>query len=101
MKAIRSPTSKEIFFRAAETFQVLSDPTRLRILHALAEGNQQVGDLVRVLGVSASAVSHQLRLLRTLRIVRVHRIGRTAVYELAAPGIRRLLMEGVRQAEGY
>ncbi len=100
MRTIRSPQSKEVFFRAAETFQVLSDPTRLRILHALAEGNHQVGDLVRLLGVSASTVSHQLRLLRTLRIVRVHRVGRTAVYELAAPGIRRLLVEGVRQADG-
>ena len=66
----------------ADTFSALSDPTRVRILDALSHGELCVCDLAAVLGVSQSAVSHQLRLLRGLRLVRPRRDGRIVFYSL-------------------
>ncbi|PYR00851.1 MAG: hypothetical protein DMF96_02030 [Acidobacteria bacterium] len=59
----------------AETFKVLGDPTRVRILDALARAEVAVCDLADVLGLTQSAVSHQLRLLRSMRLVRSRREG--------------------------
>jgi ArsR family transcriptional regulator len=66
----------------ADTFSALGDPTRVRILDALSHGELCVCDLAGVLGVSQSAVSHQLRLLRGLRLVRPRREGRIVFYSL-------------------
>jgi DNA-binding transcriptional ArsR family regulator len=67
----------------AEIFQVLASPTRLRIVEALAEVPELcVSDLSTVVGVSESAVSHQLRVLRQLRMVRHRRDGRMVYYRL-------------------
>jgi ArsR family transcriptional regulator len=66
----------------ADTFNALGDPTRVRILDALSHGELCVCDLAAVLGVSQSAVSHQLRLLRGLRLVRPRREGRIVFYSL-------------------
>lgn len=63
-----------------ETFRVLSDPTRLRILDALAGGELCVCDIAALVGISESAVSHQLRLLRGMRLVRPRRAGRQVFY---------------------
>jgi ArsR family transcriptional regulator len=60
----------------AETFRVLGDPTRVRILDALAAGELCVFDIAERVGISESAVSHQLRLLRGMRLVRPRRAGR-------------------------
>jgi DNA-binding transcriptional ArsR family regulator len=75
----------------AETFRMLGDPTRVRILDALGEGELCVGDIARVVGLSESAVSHQLRLLRTLRLVRARREGRQAYYAVDDHHILELL----------
>lgn len=66
----------------AETFNALGDPTRVRILDALSHGELCVCDLAAVLRLSQSAVSHQLRLLRGLRLVRPRREGRVVFYSL-------------------
>jgi DNA-binding transcriptional ArsR family regulator len=68
--------------RLAETFRALSDPTRVRIVSLLAEAELCVCDLAAALGMSQSAVSHQLRTLRDLRLVRWHREGRQIFYTL-------------------
>ena len=67
----------------AATFKALADPTRLRIISALAETELCVGDLAACLGMSASAVSHQLRRLRELGLVRNRRAGKHVFYTLA------------------
>lgn len=64
----------------AETFKVLGDPTRVRMLDALARGEVPVCDLARLLGLTQSAVSHQLRLLRSMRLVKSRRVGRHIYY---------------------
>lgn len=66
----------------AEVFKLLGDPTRVRIVDALTHGEQCVCDLASLVGLSESAVSHQLRLLRAARLVRVRRAGRMAFYSL-------------------
>jgi len=66
----------------ADTFRVLGDPTRIRILDALAGGELCVCDIATVVGISESAVSHQLRLLRSMRLVRTRRAGRLVYYTI-------------------
>ncbi len=66
----------------AEVFKLLGDPTRVRLLDALSHGERCVCDLATLVELSESAVSHQLRLLRTARLVRVRRSGRLAFYDL-------------------
>jgi DNA-binding transcriptional ArsR family regulator len=68
--------------RLAETFKALSDPTRVRIVSLLADAELCVCDLAAALGMSQSAVSHQLRTLRDLRLVRWRREGRQIFYTL-------------------
>ena len=89
--------------RAAEalaaTFSVLGDPTRVRLLDALAQQEMCVCELAQLVDSSESAVSHQLRLLRSLRLVRSRRSGRLVFYRLDDEHIRRLLDQGRRHIE--
>lgn len=75
----------------AATFRMLGDPTRIRILDTLGSGELCVGDLAKSVGMSESAISHQLRLLRTMRLVRVRREGRLAYYAVDDEHILELL----------
>ena len=65
-----------------DIFRLLADPTRVRIVDALTHGERCVCDLAALVGLSESATSHQLRLLRAARLVRVRRAGRQAFYAL-------------------
>jgi DNA-binding transcriptional ArsR family regulator len=80
----------------AETFRALSDPTRVRILDALSQDELCVCDLATLLGLTESAVSHQLRLLRNLRLVRARRDGRMMIYALDDQHIVTLFRQGLR-----
>lgn len=81
--------------RLAETFKALSDPTRVRIVSLLAEAELCVCDLAGALGMSQSAVSHQLRSLRDLRLVRWRREGRQIFYTLDDEHVADLFHRGV------
>ena len=83
----------------AETFRALGDPTRVRLLDALSHGELCVCDLANLLGLSESATSHQLRLLRTLRLVRPRRAGRMVFYALDDRHIVTLFKQGLRHVE--
>src|SRR5437870_6158544 len=83
----------------AETFKVLGDPTRVRILDALSRSELCVCDIARLLGLSESAVSHQLRLLRGMRLVRPRRDGRMVFYTLDDQHIVRLFKQGLEHVE--
>lgn len=80
--------SDEVVAAMAESFKALADPTRLRLLALLFAGERSVGDLADHLEVSQSAVSHQLRILRSLNIVRFRKDGREVYYDLADEHIR-------------
>lgn len=75
----------------ADIFGLLADPGRLRLLGALACAELCVGDLAAVAGLSESAASHALRILRAHRVVRARRVGRLAFYSLADEHVRSLL----------
>jgi ArsR family transcriptional regulator len=83
----------------AETFAALSDPTRIRIIAALSHTELCVGDLAALLGMSQSAVSHQLRLMRNLRLVKDRREGRTVYYTLDDEHIHDLFHRGLEHVE--
>jgi DNA-binding transcriptional ArsR family regulator len=83
----------------ADTFRVLGDPTRLCILDALASGELCVCDIASLVGISESAVSHQLRLLRGMRLVRPRRAGRLVYYSLDDHHIIELLNQGLTHVE--
>ena len=83
----------------AETFKALGDPTRVRLLSALSRAELCVCDLATLLVASESAVSHQLRLLRSLRLVRARREGRMVFYRLDDDHIVRLLTQGREHVE--
>ena len=83
----------------AETFKVLGDPTRVRILDALAQAELPVCDLAEVLGLTQSAVSHQLRLLRGLRLVRARRDGQHIYYTLDDQHIVKLFEQGLEHVQ--
>ena len=83
----------------AETFRVLGDPTRVRILDALSGGELCVCDIASLAGISESAVSHQLRLLRGMRLVRYRRSGRLVFYALDDHHIIELLRQGLTHVQ--
>lgn len=83
----------------AETFRALGDPARATILYALVHGELCVCDLAEVVGISESAVSHHLRVLRNLRLVSYRRRGRRVCYSLADEHIRTLLAQGLQHVE--
>lgn len=76
-----------------DTFKVLGDATRVRILDVLSRCELCVGDIAAVLGLSESAVSHQLRLLRTARLVRQRRAGQQMFYALDDHHVIRLFAQ--------
>lgn len=88
----------ELVFRdLAQTFHVLSDPGRLRLIAALLEGGELcVCDLAAVTGLSQTACSHNLRLLRAQRLVRHRKQGRNVYYSLDDAHIRLLLDVGLQ-----
>jgi DNA-binding transcriptional ArsR family regulator len=83
----------------AETFRILGDVTRVRILDALSRGELCVQDIARTLSLTESAVSHQLRLLRGLRLVRPRRAGRQIFYSLDDDHIVRLFEQGMEHVQ--
>ncbi len=83
----------------AETFHLLGDATRVRILDAVSRRELCVRDIARLLGASESAVSHQLRLLRSVRLVRPRRAGRQIFYRLDDHHIVNLFAEGLEHVQ--
>ena len=81
--------------KLAETFKVLGDPNRLKLINALARRELCVCDIAFVLGMSTSAVSHQLRILRSLRLVKYRKKGKQVYYTLDDEHILNLFKEGL------
>lgn len=85
--------------RLASTFELLADPTRARILHALSLAPELcVHDLALLVDISQPALSHQLRLLRDRRVVARRKVGRVVYYGLADEHVRHVLADGLTHA---
>jgi ArsR family transcriptional regulator, lead/cadmium/zinc/bismuth-responsive transcriptional repressor len=87
------------FAHLADLFSALSDPTRLRIISVLLEGELNVGDIAAQLNMTESAVSHQLRGLRQLHLVRSRKDGRQVYYSLDDDHVTRLYLLGLDHVE--
>lgn len=86
---------EEDLYDLAELFKVFGDSTRIRILFVLFEAEVCVCDLAEVLGMTSSAVSHQLRILKQNRLVKSRRDGKSIFYSLADDHVRDIIREGM------
>ncbi|MBP2656173.1 MAG: hypothetical protein H6Q73_3742 [Firmicutes bacterium] len=87
--------SDDAVHELAETFKILGDSTRIKILHALSKRELCVCDIVAVVQMGQSAVSHQLRLLRGSRLVKYRKEGKMVWYSLDDEHISLLLSQGI------
>ena len=96
VEQVRSLLPKdEVLYDLAELFKIFGDSTRVKILYALLEDELCVCDIARLMEVSQSAVSHQLRVLKSSKLVKFRREGKTVFYSLADEHVIRILSQGM------
>ena len=86
---------EEELFDLAELFKVFGDSTRIKILYLLFEAEMCVCDIAQLLGMSQSAISHQLQVLKKSKLVKYRREGKTVFYSLADDHVRTILGQGM------
>lgn len=89
----------EITFAASDFFKAFSDKTRLRILSALSAEELCVCDIAALLGMTQSAISHQLRFLKQARLVKSRKNGKTVYYALCDDHIQTILAQGIAHVQ--
>ena len=85
----------EQLYELAELFRIFGDTTRIRILYVLFESEVCVCDIARLLDMTVSAISHQLRILKSAGLVRFRRDGKTVYYTLADDHVKTVLAQGM------
>lgn len=86
---------EETLYDLAELYKVFGDSTRIKILYVLFEAEMCVCDIAGLLGMTISAISHQLRVLKNARLVKFRRDGKTVFYSLADDHVRSILGQGM------
>lgn len=89
----------EILYDLAELFKIFGDSTRIKILYALFESELCVCDIAQLLGLTQTAVSHQLRVLKTNKLVRFRKEGKNVFYSLSDDHVRRIINQGMEHVE--
>ncbi len=89
----------EVLYDLAELFKIFGDSTRVKLLYILSLSEMCVFDLAQLLGVTQSAVSHQLRALKASKLVRYRREGKTVFYSLSDGHVRTILDQGLEHVE--
>ena len=89
----------EVLYDLAELFKIFGDSTRVKLLYILSVSEMCVQDLAALLGVTQSAVSHQLRALKASKLVRYRREGKTVFYALADGHVRTIIDQGLEHVE--
>lgn len=92
---------KETLFIVSQTFKALSDPTRIRILHLLFEGEHSVNEIAEKLSLLQSTVSHQLRFLKNLRLVKFRREGTSLFYSCDDDYVMDILKQTIEHANHH
>lgn len=87
--------NEDVLYDLTELFRIFGDSTRVRILYALFEAEMCVCDIAELLGMTQSAISHQLRALKNVRLVRARREGKTVFYSLADAHVRTIIDQGL------
>jgi ArsR family transcriptional regulator len=90
---------EDLLFDLAELYKIFGDSTRIKILFALLEREMPVGDLAEVLSMTQSAISHQLRVLKTNGLVKFRRDGKSLIYSLADDHVSKILNMGLEHIE--
>lgn len=93
-----SQLDEETLFVVTQTFKALSDPTRIRILNLLCMREHSVNDIAETLNLGQSTVSHQLRFLKNLRLVKFRREGTTIYYSKDDDHVMNLLTQAIEHA---
>ena len=86
---------EELLYDLAELFKIFGDSTRIKILYVLFESEMCVCDIAQLLGMTQSAISHQLRALKQSKLVKYRREGKTVFYSLADGHVRTILDQGM------
>lgn len=86
---------EELLYDLADLFKAFADTTRIRILYALMGQDRCVADIADIIGVSQSAVSHQLRTLKQARLVKFQRDGKNIIYSLSDDHVYTMLAQGM------
>ncbi|MBQ9762285.1 MAG: winged helix-turn-helix transcriptional regulator [Oscillospiraceae bacterium] len=86
---------REVLEQIAELFKAFGDPTRVHILSLLQEGERCVGDIAQGVELSQSAISHQLRILKQMHLIKYRREGKNILYSLADDHVRTILQMGL------
>lgn len=95
IRSIRNMPDEEILYDLAELFKLFGDSTRIKILYVLFESEMCVCDIAQLLGMTQSAISHQLRALKQSKLVKYRREGKTVFYSLADGHVRTILDQGM------
>ena len=86
---------EDTLYNLTELFRIFGDSTRLRILYVLFESEMCVCDIAALLGLTQSAISHQLRALKSARLVKSRRDGKTVFYSLADDHVKTIINQGL------
>lgn len=89
----------EILYDLAELFKVFGDSTRIKILYSMFENELCVNDIAKLLHLSQSSVSHQLRILKTSKLVKFRREGKSVFYSLDDEHVRAIISMGMEHVE--
>ncbi|MBU7593080.1 ArsR/SmtB family transcription factor [Metabacillus halosaccharovorans] len=92
---------EETLFIVSQTFKALGDPTRIRILHLLSQNEHSVNDIAEKLSLLQSTVSHQLRFLKNLRLVKYRREGTTLFYSPDDNHVMNVLQQTIHHAQHH
>ena len=98
-KVQKEMPSEDTLYDLTELFRIFGDSTRIKILYALFESELCVNDIAQVVGISQSAVSHQLRLLKTSKLVKFRREGKAMYYSLDDDHVRSMIALGMEHTE--
>ncbi len=91
----RMMPEEDTLYDLAELFRIFGDSTRIRILYALFEAEMCVCDIAELLGMTQSAISHQLRVLKSARLVKARREGKSIIYALADDHVQTIINQGL------
>ena len=94
-KVQKEMPSEDTLYDLTELFRIFGDSTRVRILYVLFEAEMCVGDIAQLLGMTQSAISHQLRALKNARLVKARREGKTVFYFLADDHVKTISDQGL------
>ena len=94
-KVNASMPDEEVLYDLAELFKIFGDSTRIKILYVLFESEMCVCDIAQLLGISQSAVSHHLRVLKQSKLVKFRKDGKSVIYSLTDDHVRTIIDQGL------